>query len=295
MRGAGAIALLFGLMTSAASVSGQATEASRASNAQSDPREVFFAGAKEAAKRYEDRREAIADGFRRLGPDFPGMGEHWVQIGRIVSGKLTGDKPSVLCYVQLDSAPRLVGLAYTLPLRADESPPAEPFGEEAWHDHSGEVTEESLLLNHPSSAAGTTSDVRLSMVHVWIPLENPDGVLQQNNWKLPYLRAGLAPPDSPSLTASRGLSLGSHGADYYQELLYWGVGPDEDDRRAVDRILLRYSAQVDRWIERAIADEREVDAHALERTWTSFWRDLEAEVSTEGYARLLPLKSGHEE
>jgi len=260
-------------------------------------REAFLARAAAAAELYADPLEAMADGFRRLGPDFPGMGAHWVQTGRIVSGQLAGDRPSVLCYVDIGGRRTLVGLAYTLPLRADEAPPSDPFGLEVWHDHSGEVSEESLLLNHPSSIMAPDSGFRLSMVHVWLPLENPAGVLRQNNWRLPFMRAGFRYPEGASSEAARGLSLSSTGVDYYRDLLRWATPEASEDRAAIDAILDRRSAEATAWVERRRADTRELnedDLAELEGFWNALWTDLSRSLDDEVYDRVRPLRGeGH--
>jgi len=256
-------------------------------------RDAFLEGAAEAAVKYSDRREAIADGFRRLGPDFPGMGAHWVQTGRIVSGVLEGGRPAVLCYAELNGEPTLVALAYTLPLSPDESPPEEPLGAHAWHDHSGEVTEESFLLNHPSSLMASDAGFRLSMVHVWLPLSNPSGILEQNNWRLPFLRAGIEPPELPTSLAARGLSLGGGGIGYYRELLYWASPESAADRAAIDRALERSAASVGAWIERRRGDPDAATLEDLEGIWQAFWQELEGSLSTDVYQRIHPLRNGH--
>jgi len=257
----------------------------------SHEREAFLEEAAAAAERYSDRREAIADGFRRIGPDFPGMGVHWIHTSRIVGGELRGDRPAVLCYVQIDGKPTLVGLAYTLPLAAGESPPLEPFGVEVWHDHSGQVTEESLLLNHPSSATASDPTFRLSMVHVWLPLANPDGLLVQNNWAIPYLRAGMEPPESPEAGPARGLSLGSSGVDYYRELLYWAAEMEPSERAIVDAVLERHARRVDAWIASHGEGWQEADLAELESIWDDLWGDLERELDPDVYERIIPLRA----
>jgi hypothetical protein len=255
-------------------------------------RETFLAEAATTAERYADRREAMADGFRRIGPEFPGMGVHWVQTSRIVSSDLRGDRPAVLCYAEIDGNATLVGLAYTLPLAPGESPPSEPFGVEVWHDHSGQVTEESLLLNHSSSMTASDDGFRLSMVHVWSPLANPAGVLAQNNWTLPYLRAGLEPPEPPAPGAARGLSLGSGGIAYYRELLHWAAELDTSDRAIIDSLLEERAAEVDAWV--ALNRDRwgEADLAEVEAVWVALWDDLERSLDADLYERIHPLRAG---
>ena len=285
MRRASAVAAVVALVLTAGRL-----EAVQSSTSAED---AFLARAAEAAALYADRREAIADGFRRLGPEFPGMGVHWVNTGRVVSGRLVGERPAVLCYVDVGGAPTLVGLAYTLPLAADESPPAEPFGSGAWHDHSGEVSEESLLLNHPSSSLPAGEEFRLSMVHVWLPLENPAGVLAQNNWRLPFLRAGLEAPVAPSSLVARGLSLGSEGSEYYRELLHWAAGDGAQDRAAIDRALAASAVVVDAWIALHAPRADEAELRELAGVWVALWDELERSLSAAAFERVRPLREGH--
>jgi len=264
-----------------------------AAQARVDEGDAFFVAAAEAAARYSDRREAMADGFRRIGPDFPGMGVHWVQTSRIVSPELRGDRPAVLCYVELDGVQTLVGLAYAIPLAPDEKPPVEPFGVEAWHDHSGDVSEESLLLNHPSSVMASDPTFRLSMVHVWMPLDNPDGLIVQNNWRIPFLRAGLEPPQQPAPGPARGLSLGSAGSAYYRDLLHWGAELDAEEAALVDAALDRRAAHVDRWVERHADGWEAAELADLEHEWHELWEELEGLLPREKFALIEPLAAGH--
>ena len=270
-----------------------APEAGRhpAAGAETPQARTFVRTATEATRRFADRGEAIRAGYRKLGPDFPGMGEHWVHPGRIVRGVLDPAAPPVLSYVEVEGEPVLVGIAFTLPLDADEAPPAEPLGREVWHDHSGAVDEETLLLNHPSSMHDEPGGPRLSMVHVWTDLENPDGILAQNNWRLPWTRVGLPPPPEPSTEAARGVSLAYGGRAFYRELIGRAADltPEEE---------LRVEAAVDQWSGRA---ESLVEAargngggpvsetEAFTDAWTGFWDAVRAGVGREQWARLAPL------
>ena len=104
----------------------------------------------------------------------------------------------------------------------------------------GQVTEESLLLNHPSSATASDPTFRLSMVHVWLPLANPDGLLVQNNWAIPYLRAGMEPPESPeagvevvaAVPVDDDHAAHRHGSDQARSIAF---RPETSQRTAVSR------------------------------------------------------------
>jgi len=247
----------------------------------------------EATRPFVDRDEAIRAGYRRLGADFPGMGEHWVHPGRIVRGAVDPARPPVLSYIVVDGTPVLTGVAFTLPLGPDDTPPAEPFGRHVWHDHSGNVDEETLLLNHPSSAHHAASGYRLSMVHVWTDVENPDGRLAQNNWTLPWLRAGLRAPDSVDEPAARGLSLAGGGRAFYAELIARAAELTPEDREAVERVIDRFAGRV----EGQVAAMRGPDGVAtdapdpgeLRAVWREFWTAIEQVVRPETWAAVEGL------
>ena len=62
--------------------------------------------------RYRDLAAAIADGYRQIGPDFPTMGEHWVNAGLLVGGVLDPARPQVLEFASINGRPTLIGVAY---------------------------------------------------------------------------------------------------------------------------------------------------------------------------------------
>jgi hypothetical protein len=209
-----------------AALLGAALPGAAPAGAQQSPRDssAFVRLAREAAERYEARSTAIADGYRRVGPDFPAMGEHWVQPGRLVSGRVDPASPPILSYVEVQGRPRLVGVAYAVPLAPGQSPPPFPRPD-AWHDHTGTVDQESLLVG-PLGAGPEAGGSQLAMLHVWIPADNPAGVFAQHNWSLPLIRLGLEGGTAPPEHAARSLSLLNGGAGYYTRLLTAAAGPD---------------------------------------------------------------------
>ena len=54
---------------------------------------------------HSDQRVAVLDGYRRIGRDFPGMGEHRIRIGLIFDGRFDPSRPEVLNYVDVDGTP----------------------------------------------------------------------------------------------------------------------------------------------------------------------------------------------
>jgi hypothetical protein len=190
---------------------------------------------RESTARYRDRARAVADGYRLIGRDFPGMGEHWIHIGLLFDGVYDPARPEFLTYVTIEGEPRLLGVAYGLPLLAGESPPDEPAGREAWHDHVGTLDEETLLPHHHLSGHAGHGP-RLAMVHAWVWLENPDGLFAADNWSIPFARLGLEPPRGPAPAAAKALSLLTGGDEYVADVVARAQGSAEPARTVLDAI-----------------------------------------------------------
>lgn len=252
--------------------------------------EAFLRLAREASARFASRQDAIRAGYRRLGPDFPGMGEHWVHPQLVVRGVLDGAAPPVLSYIERDGVPVLVGLAYTLPLGPDEEPPEAPFGRGAWHDHSRAVDDETLLLSHPSSMHGSGARYRLSMVHVWTGLENADGILAQNNWALPFFRVGLEAPPGAGSEAARGVSLARGGRAFYERLITRAAELSRHEEERIGLVLDDFSARAELAIVSgggAGPDPPDADpADVFAALWADFWAAVRAEVRPETWTAL---------
>lgn len=283
-------AILAGLALTGAGVSAQ--------NVRLGPSaQNFIKRAIAASRPFLSRSAAIRAGYRRLGPDFPGMGEHWIQPALVVRGEVDPTRPSVLCYLEIDGEPVLVGLAFTAPLGPGDQPPAEPFGRGVWHDHKGSVDEESLILNHPASIHDGGSGYRLSMVHVWTDAENPDGVLAQNNWTLPYLRAGLKPPARPDPESARGLSLAHEGKDFYAELISRAVDLSPEEGIEIRRALDGASRKADEAIAALKSGRPSLDtADPFPGIWREFWAEVRGSVRVEVWPKLSALsRASHTE
>src|SRR5687768_9850597 len=146
---------------------------------------LFTAAARAGSARYRELDSAVVDGFRRIGGDFPGMGEHWVHSGRLMAGVVDAARPVILSYATISARPTLVGVAYALALGAGDSLPSAPRN--AWHAHSGSVEDASFLPSHAGHMAG--SGTRIAVLHAWVWLPNPDGPFATDNPALPFARA----------------------------------------------------------------------------------------------------------
>ncbi len=236
--------------------------------------DAFVEAARRAAVPYRDRGAAIAAGYRRLGPGFPGMGEHWVHPGIIVRATISAREPSVLCYAEIAGQVRLVGVAYALPVSAGAPMPALPGGAAIWHVHDGSVDEETLLLTH-RRARRDEGAARLVMTHVWTELENPAGTFAQNNWRLPFEQAGIRLLAAPDARAGQAASLLTVGVAYYDRLFTLLGEPSAAERARMVGVLEEARGRVHAWREQlggAPVDARQLDE--LTQLWAQTWQAL---------------------
>jgi hypothetical protein len=256
--------------------------------------EALVLAARAATQRYHDRAAAIADGFRLLGPDFPAMGEHWVNPGRMVDGTLDVSRPQALSYATIAGRPVLLGVIYARPLRADEPPPSFPVAGYPWHDHVGAIDEESVLLHHVPTSQGSSPGVRLAMLHAWVWTDNPDGIFAADNWALPFMRLNLEAPAGIPRSAARALSLISGGDAYYTLLFRALAAPTAEEEATVQELIRRTRARVEAWYAARTAGDARLhdgDLLRLSQLWTSLWSDASGVVPPASAARLGLLVS----
>lgn len=186
----------------------------------------FVSRARAGTDQFRDRRVAIAAGYRRLGMDFPSMGEHWVNPGMVLAGDFDAARPAILSYIVIDGQPTLAGVVYAIPLVNGAKPPPVPGNAGMWHEHNGTVDDESLLSQHGGehqshgqhSDSTTTDGTRLAVLHAWVGVPNPAGLFTTENWALPFARLGLPAPAPIPVGAARALSLATGAEDYYTAL-----------------------------------------------------------------------------
>jgi hypothetical protein len=232
--------------------------------------------------RFRDRAVAVAEGYRPLGPDFPGMGEHWVQPGRVFAGGVDPTCPPILTYAGLAGRITLVGAAFAHFLDPSVEPPSLFDGSASWKRHQAD--EEVLFLTHQPFGSGDVRWLqRAAIVHTWL-LENPRGITQQNNWRLPFLRLGLEAPADVSVEAARGLSLLA-GEGYYAKLFDFAGWLDQRERVVVAEALAVHAARVQRWVFRAL-EIGAARSEELAEVWASLWLSLETELAPETWERL---------
>jgi hypothetical protein len=280
------LALAFGALATL----GPATPATAQASADSIAR--FVARAREATRRFHDRSAAIEAGYRRIGPDFPGMGEHWISIGLLFRSSFDAAHPAVLEYVNSGGEPRLVGVAYVLPLLPGESAPAFP-SPHAWHSHTKSLDEESAAIAQVSLAHGGGDGSRLAMLHAWIWLGDGDSTFAANNWVLPFLRLGLEPPGGAiPPEAARALSLAS-GGDAFYESIYQRAISSASDSATIATAVGTARSQVDSLVAARRGATDTVGPQELEqlmRIWSALWKQLESELPPSSYRTLGELR-----
>lgn len=246
----------------------------------------FIAGARAGTAPYRDAQVARAAGYRPVGPDFPGMGRHWIHPGLILRDTLDPAAPPILEYTEIDGRLTLVGVAYAK-LVHDATPPAGlPVPPAAWHFHQGTVEEESFLRSHAGLghvAPVGTNEPRIAVLHAWIWLENPDGLLATDNWALPFARLGYRMPPGASPDAARavGLAAGDDGRAFVEALLRAVGRPSPAEEQALAQLVERHRAAA-----RALLPG---DAQTLARCWTELLEDVRVAVRPEVWERLQVL------
>lgn len=263
-----------------------------------------MAAASRAALRFERLDEAMLSGYRAVGPDLPGAGRHWVNAYLLMRDGLNPERPPFLTYVDTPSGSELVGVALGRVLLGGESPDDLPLAH-AWHEHSGTVDEELLVLDPSTDGDSTPHDVqvhasvegggepRLTMLHIWT-VESPEGPFALDNWTLPFRRIGLTPPPSPDALRGRAAYLASGGEVYYRDLIAGLVALGPKEAEAVDDALHKAGQAVRHWADemgRSGAVPSPDALLLLDDVWTSLWRRIEDAVPSGAWTVIAPLAS----
>jgi len=186
----------------------------------------FLVVSQRATERYRDPAAAVADGFRPVGADAPAMGRHWVSVVRLFDGEIDPARPEILMYAAVDGREMLVGIGfgYVVGSGDGKARPPHPFESDSWHVHSGRLDMESHRTDHEDhglhdarSTVQAREEAGISVLHAWVVVENPAGVIEPNNWTLPYLRLGLPRPAEVTPQADRAISLASLGGAFFMD------------------------------------------------------------------------------
>lgn len=140
----------------------------------------------------------------------PFAGEHWLNHRWLRLDKVDPDRPAYLMYYPIGGAERLIGFGYALVQPSGAMSPGHFAGiTPTWHLHhpcTGLPGIGSLLVAGAGECrelGGMPGATQIVMLHVWLEPPNPAGVLALENPALPFVAAGLAPPDSVALADPR--------------------------------------------------------------------------------------------
>lgn len=263
----------------------QALLAQHHAAAPDSPLDSLAAAAARLTTRFADRRVALREGYRRLGADFPGMGEHWLHPVELIAGRMDANRPTLLIYATIDRAPRLLGVGFVATTRPGERAGV-PGWPHAWHEHSGLLASESGAVG--GTAASPVSDTQVWVLHAWTGLANPDGAYAPDNWALPFARLALPVPHGVDAPAARALALADGGDAYLRALLTDAALLTTRNAPAMEAVLARGRGVALRVAARARARGAvsTADVDELRDAWHALERALRAE-SGDAVARLL--------
>lgn len=210
---------------------------------------------RDATARYRDVAIAEQDGYRRIGQDFPAMGEHWISLKVATADVFDPAQPAILLYVRRNNGLELVGAAFTALLDPGEAVPGPACLSARWHEHAGTLDEELFATDHAQH--GGSDRFKVLVLHAWTWLPHARDAFAVENWRLPFLRENL--PTSDNQPAARALSLLA-GADYYEQVLM-RQGVPESDRTKLRELIAS-------WRSRAATQRTAV--LALARVWEDF-------------------------
>lgn len=121
--------------------------------------------ARRATARYQDFQKALRDGYVDIGVVLPNMGRHLLKEA-LVDATFDAEHPEVLVYMEdLGGRMKLVAVEYAVPLNLTQTPP-EGF---------------------PGAADVWFADERFQLwtLHAWVFRENPDGIFNPTNRRVP--------------------------------------------------------------------------------------------------------------
>lgn len=238
--------------------------------------------------RFADRRAAVAEGYRRVGADFPGMGEHWVHPGVLLAGTIDSRRPTMLSYATIAGRPTLVGAGFIVATRGDAQAEV-PGWPTHWHEHSGLLAEASGV--RPSSTDASATATHVWILHVWTSVPNPSGRYDADNWALPFARAGIIAPIDVDHDAGQAAALTVGDGDAYLRGALTLVGLRRPAlEAAIDESIAEATASAAKVMERVRAEgvASAADVAELRRIWAALRVGLRTLLGPEVEPLLAP-------
>ena len=148
-----------------------------------------------STEKYRDIDAARADGFVQTTDEVPNMGAHFLNVARSLDGEFDPSKPEILLYVHNDQGEwELVGTSFILPTEqvGPDHPDAFAGPLDNWHVHYSVCTGPNV-----ASRSSTAEECRQQdglwaptlgwMIHAWVWEDNPLGVFNMWNPRIPPL------------------------------------------------------------------------------------------------------------
>ena len=121
--------------------------------------------ARMATARYQNIENALKDGYADINVVLPNMGRHFLNAS-LLDATFDAERPELLVYTEQAGGHRsLVAVEYAVPLNLSAAPPAGfTGGADAWFEDQ---------------------TFKLWTLHAWVWRENPDGMFNPTNKKVP--------------------------------------------------------------------------------------------------------------
>jgi len=248
----------------------------------------FVEQVRTATQRFQDHDEAVAAGYRLMGPDMPNMGEHWINPRLVMQRPFDPMRPSALSYVRRGTERILTGIAYIRPVRAGTDPPPLPV-DANWHYHFSTLADEAFGPQH--NHANPPTGMRLAMMHAWVWTTNPDGRYKADNWGLSYVRHGLPLPSTVTPAASKALFLATaNGVEYFLSVVTKNATPTDEELRHTREALTQARQQVETALQTA-ADGTAPAPETLSHIWHAAWTDVKTHLRPSVWTQLPPART----
>lgn len=144
--------------------------------------------ARAGTEKYQDVRVALADGYRQVTQDLPGIASHFISPANVIDGVFDPAKPEILLYTKIDGQWKLAGVSYLAPFTGSETPPEGFAGPlDVWHYHTDLCFKGQSVISATKSAAecraagGAFTKNTGWMAHLWLYMEGPEGLFAHEN------------------------------------------------------------------------------------------------------------------
>src|SRR5947207_4325551 len=128
------------------------------------------------------------------------------------------------------------------------------------------------------------------MMHAWIWSANPEGMFAADNWAIPYIRLGLTPTPTSSVSVAKALSLATGGRDYFERAIETAAGPQAVEKLRVKVAMDRAQAEAQS-IARGIQGATLGEPHSerLVAIWADMWSAIDHALGADARQRVAAL------